>query len=61
MLFRSLYDIIISFKYFFSFPQDEYYGPVAILQFCIGKVYEIVVFGSVGSIILEHARKRAPK
>lgn len=34
------------------------YGLVAILQFSMGKIYEVVVFGSVGSIILEHTRKK---
>ena len=57
----TLYYMELSFRYFFTFPPDEYYGLVAILQFSMGKVYEVVVFGSVGSIILEHVRKKTPK
>lgn len=54
----ALYYIELSFRYFFTFPPDEYYGLVAILQFLMGKVYEVVVFGNVGSIILEHVREK---
>jgi len=57
----TLYYIELSFRYFFIFPPDEYYGWIAILQFLVGKVYEVVVFGSVGSIILEHVRQKNTK
>lgn len=49
--------IKFSFRYYFELPPDKYYGWVAILQFIIGKVYEIVMLGSIGSLIIEHTKK----
>ncbi len=50
--------IKFSFRYFFTFPPDEYYGWISILQFALGRIYEVVVFGSVGAFVLEQIRHR---
>lgn len=42
-----------SFRYFFSFPSDDYYGWVSIVQFIIGKMYELIMFGGVANLILQ--------
>lgn len=57
----SLYNVKFSFRYFFEFPPEEYYGWIAILQFTIGKIYDIVLLGSIGTFILEHYQRNKPK
>lgn len=52
----AIYYFKFSFKYFFEFPPEDYYGWVSILQFVIGKIYDIVLLGSIGSIIVNNLK-----
>lgn len=55
---RYLSYIEFSFKYYFEFPPDELYGWIAIFQFVIGKIYELVILGGIGNLILQFAKKK---
>ncbi|MEY8573195.1 hypothetical protein AALD01_02120 [Oscillospiraceae bacterium 21-37] len=52
----AIYYFKFSFRYFFEFPPEDYYGWVAIIQFVIGKIYDIVLLGSIGSIIVNNLK-----
>lgn len=60
-IMQSLAYFEYSFRYFFSFPSDDCYGWVSILQFIIGKMYELIMFGGIANLILQWIRLKKRK
>lgn len=52
---------LYSFRYFFSFPDDDIYGLASVFQFMLGKMYDLVVFGSVANCIIKASKPRIHK
>lgn len=46
------YYICIGFKYFFDLPENSYINFVFILQFIIGKFFDITVFANLGNYLI---------
>ena len=62
ILDEQLAYVEFSFRYFFMFPPDEYYSWIAIIQFLMGKIYEMVMLGSIANLILRYIKyKKTPQ
>ena len=56
IFYLQQYYFCIGFKYFFSFPEHSYTNYVFIVQFIIGKLFDVIIFANIGNYIMNRFR-----
>ncbi len=52
ILYYQPFYFCVGFKYFFSFPDCSYTNYAFIFQFILGKLFDVIIFSSIGNYII---------